>query len=234
MTPGNLVSPLRSPHLLIATVAALAAGIVAPGVATAANYSHPATYSGTAASGGTVEFDVSADGGAVTRFAVNEVTTTCGTVSGTSTGSFPIVNDAFAGGSTTGTGTRFEGSFPAPQQAQGTLVLRISVFPISCTSEKVSWAAQTPTPPPDTTAPQTKITSGPSGRTSSHRTKFRFTASEPGSTFECKLDGKKWSSCRSPKAYKGLKQGKHTFRVRARDAAGNVDSSPAKRSWRVT
>jgi hypothetical protein len=207
---------------------------VAPGLAGAANYSHPATYTGTAATGGTVEFDVSADGTAVTRFAVKEVVTTCGTVSSTSTGSFPIANDAFSGGSTTGTGTRFEGSFPAVQQAQGTLSFHISVFPITCTSENVSWSARTSAPPPDTTAPQTKISAGPSGRTASHKATFRFASNEAASTFQCKLDGKKWASCRSPKTYKKLAEGKHTFRVKARDAAGNVDSTPAKRSWRVT
>jgi len=235
MNPSSLASRPRFSCLLsIVTVLALAIAVVAPVGAAAANVSHPATYSGAAASGGTVELDVSADGSAVTRFATSGVTTTCGTVSGTSTGYFPIVNDAFSGGSTTGTGTRFEGSFPAPQKAQGTLVLRIFVFPINCTSEKVSWSARTSAPAPDTTAPQTKISSGPSGKTTSHKAKFRFSSNESGSKLECKLDGKKWGSCRSPKTYKGLKAGKHTFRVRARDAAGNVDPSPAKRSWRVT
>lgn len=233
MNPGKPVSLFGSSRFLIATVSAIVVGAVTPGVAVAANYSHPATYSGTAAAGGTVEFDVSADGSAVTRFATHEVNTSCGTVSSISTGTFPIVNESFSR-TTSGTGTSFEGSFPAVQQAQGTLTLRISVFPISCTSDKVSWTATTPTPPPDTTAPQTKISSGPSSKTSSHKAKFRFGSNEPGSTFECKLDGKKWSPCRSPKIYKGLKEGKHSFRVRARDAAGNVDASPAKRSWRVT
>lgn len=224
-------APLCRPHcLLIAAVASLVVGITAPGVAAAApNFSHPATYSGTAASGGTVEFDVSADGSAVTRFAVNEVSTTCGTVSGTSTGSFPIVNGSFSNASTSV--IHFEGSFPAAQQAQGAISVHFP-FP-SCTSDSVSWSARTSAPAPDANAPQTKISSGPSGKTTSRKAKFRFGASESGSTFECKLDGKKWGACRSPKAYKKLKEGKHTFRVRARDAAGNVDSTPAKRSWRV-
>jgi hypothetical protein len=30
-----------------------------------------------------------------------------------------------------------------------------------------------------------------------------------------------------------VKKGKHTFEVRARDAAGNVDQSPASRSFKV-
>ena len=36
-----------------------------------------------------------------------------------------------------------------------------------------------------------------------------------GAKFECKLDNARWAKCSSPKTYKKLKVGKHTFRVRA-------------------
>ena len=39
---------------------------------------------------------------------------------------------------------------------------------------------------------------------------------------------------RSPKAYTGLAPGSHTFEVRATDPAGNVDPTPATRTWTVT
>jgi hypothetical protein len=86
---------------------------------------------------------------------------------------------------------------------------------------------------PDTTAPQTKITKGPKRRTEKRKAKFRFTSSEPGSTFECKFDRKPFKPCRSPKTKAHLKVGKHKFKVRATDAAGNTDPTPAKRKWRV-
>lgn len=62
--------------------------------------------------------------------------------------------------------------------------------------------------------------------------KFKFSASEQGAKFECKLDGKKFKPCKSPKTYKGLKPGKHVFKVRAVKGK-SVDPTPAKRKFRV-
>jgi hypothetical protein len=82
----------------------------------------------------------------------------------------------------------------------------------------------------DKTAPQTTIAKAKvKGRTAT----FKFVSSEPGSTFQCKLDKKPFKPCRSPKKYKRLKPGKHVFEVRAIDAAGNRDKTPATRKFRV-
>ena len=56
---------------------------------------------------------------------------------------------------------------------------------------------------------------------------------EAGSKFECKLDGGAFGPCASPKSYSALVNGKHPFSVRARDAAGNADVSPAQHTWTV-
>ena len=95
-------------------------------------------------------------------------------------------------------------------------------------------------PPVDTTPPQTEITKSPANKPSKPKAKYRFTASEPGSTFECKLKGKglkkkvkQFNDCDSPRKYKRLDQGKFRFQVRAIDAAGNVDPTPAKDKFRV-
>jgi hypothetical protein len=91
-------------------------------------------------------------------------------------------------------------------------------------------------PVPDTEAPQTTITKGPKAKLRIRRAKvtvkFAFTSSEAGSTFRCKLDKGAFRACSSPKSYK-LKPGRHVFTVVATDAAGNVDSTPAKRKVRV-
>lgn len=85
----------------------------------------------------------------------------------------------------------------------------------------------------DDVAPDTTITSAPSGAVPSTSASFSFASSEGGSTFECKLDTAAYSACTSPKGYAGLSQGAHDFLVRATDPAGNVDATPALASWTV-
>jgi hypothetical protein len=82
----------------------------------------------------------------------------------------------------------------------------------------------------DTVSPNTTITSvSVSGKSAT----FSFSASEAGGTFECRLDGGAWRGCSSPTSYGGLKHGNHSFRVRAIDAAGNRDATPALRSFSI-
>lgn len=127
-----------------------------------ASHSYPATYSGSVAGGGSVEFDVSADGSAITRFKVTAVPTECGLLFSTFAGTpgVPIVDHAF---SNTSSPLMFSGSFPAIQTAHGTVQERRSFPP--CTSSPRGWNATTsapaPAPAPDTTAPVIAL----SGRT---------------------------------------------------------------------
>lgn len=85
---------------------------------------------------------------------------------------------------------------------------------------------------PDATPPETTITSGPSGTTSSTSATFEFVANEPA-TFQCSLDTAPFAACSSSASYTALAEGSHTFRVRSTDTAGNVDPTPAERSWTV-
>jgi hypothetical protein len=82
-------------------------------------------------------------------------------------------------------------------------------------------------------APQTTLRRKPGKKTHDRTPTFRFASNEPGSTFQCKLDGKPFRSCRSPFTTKSLSLGKHTFKVRARDDSGKLDLSPASYSFKV-
>jgi Bacterial Ig-like domain len=85
----------------------------------------------------------------------------------------------------------------------------------------------------DATPPQTTIDSGPSGTTNDPTPTFGFSSSESGSTFECRVDAAAFTGCTSPFTSNQLSDGAHVFEVRAKDAATNVDQTPAQRSFTV-
>ncbi len=90
----------------------------------------------------------------------------------------------------------------------------------------------------DTTEPDTSITSGPAegSFSNSNSATFEFSGTDAHSGvagFECKINGGSFDICTSPKEYTGLRDGLHTFQVRAVDNANNKDSSPAIRTWTV-
>ena len=85
----------------------------------------------------------------------------------------------------------------------------------------------------DVTQPDTTITARPPSPTRLKTATFRFTSTDPGSTFQCRHMMGPWTACASGKTYTGLKPGLHTFRVRAIDPALNVDPIAAMDTWRV-
>ncbi len=86
----------------------------------------------------------------------------------------------------------------------------------------------------DTAPPSVTITAGPAAgsATTSTGATFELEASEPGSSFECALDDASFSSCTSATQYTGLAEGRHAFRVRATDVAGNTGAQQT-RIWFV-
>lgn len=86
-----------------------------------------------------------------------------------------------------------------------------------------------PAPAPDTKPPRTKLGAHPAKvvttTSARRRVAFRFTSSEPGSRFRCKLDAKPYRPCTSPRAYT-VPLGRHAVRIFAIDAAGNADRTP--------
>ncbi|MDQ3308116.1 MAG: Ig-like domain repeat protein, partial [Actinomycetota bacterium] len=82
--------------------------------------------------------------------------------------------------------------------------------------------------PPDTTLHTPNVSGRDAG--------FTFSAVE-GNGFQCLLSGPSaahdWQPCSAPRSYVALADGQYTFEVRATDAAGNVDPSPASYGWTI-
>jgi hypothetical protein len=83
----------------------------------------------------------------------------------------------------------------------------------------------------DTVEPNTTLGTTPALTNYAMVSKFTFTSNESNVTFQCSLDGGAYSTCVSPLNYTSLANGSRTLSVRARDQAGNVDSTPATYTW---
>lgn len=94
-------------------------------------------------------------------------------------------------------------------------------------------AAPTPVSAVDLVAPQTSLRAQPAARTTRTTAILRFVSSEAGSTFRCSLDGVAESACAPRLTLRRLTPGRHVLRVRAVDAAGNADPTPAVARFRV-
>jgi hypothetical protein len=100
----------------------------------------------------------------------------------------------------------------------------------------------------DCVAPETSITAQPEPSTTLTSASFTFTSPEADVTLQCQLQGPSSahdfadctgtpagaSSSDGTKAYTGLIPGDYTFAVKAVDAVGNEDATPALWAWSVT
>lgn len=93
-------------------------------------------------------------------------------------------------------------------------------------AESVSWTI-------DISSPQTNFDTTPQASVTSKAATFTFSCHEPPCTFEGSLDGETWINVTNPHSRSNLSEGSHTFRVRATDAAGNIDTTPASYSWTI-
>jgi hypothetical protein len=89
----------------------------------------------------------------------------------------------------------------------------------------------------DRKPPETTIDSGPTGTIKVRTASFGFSSKDDDlERFECSLNGldpADFGACTSPENYSDLTDGEHTFRVRAVDASGNADATPAVRAFAV-
>jgi MYXO-CTERM domain-containing protein len=81
--------------------------------------------------------------------------------------------------------------------------------------------------------PQTTIATYPTNPSPSPVGTFTFTSDKPNVTFQCNLDGAGFTACANPYNTPNLPDGSHTLEVRAVEASGNVDTTPATYTWLV-
>ncbi len=83
--------------------------------------------------------------------------------------------------------------------------------------------------------PNTRITFAPAAKTRARHPAFRFTDStgQPGTTFRCRLDRRRWKHCHSPLRLKKVKRGRHVLRVKAVNAIGESERKPARRKFKL-
>ena len=108
---------------------------------------------------------------------------------------------------------------------------------ISCsdgTSATVSDGTNAAAPAATVGPPNTKLVSAKI-KAAKHKATFSFKGSggKGPLSFQCKMDGNAYKSCRSAKTYEGLKSGKHVFRVRAKGADGKVDQTPIEKKFTI-
>ncbi len=85
----------------------------------------------------------------------------------------------------------------------------------------------------DSTPPETTIDSGPSDTTNDPTPTFAFSSPDTSASFECKVASNVYTSCTSPETTSLLTEGAHTIYIRATDPAGNLDPTPASRTFTV-
>jgi Tol biopolymer transport system component len=83
--------------------------------------------------------------------------------------------------------------------------------------------------------PRARIAFGPAAKTRARRPVFQFfdATGQPGSTFSCKVDRKRWKPCVSPLKLPRLNLGKHVFSVAAVNALGVAGGAPVRRKFKV-
>lgn len=85
----------------------------------------------------------------------------------------------------------------------------------------------------DTVTPETTISSGPANGSTitTVRPTFEFWSNEAGVTYNCWVDSGPATPCTSPHQWALQANGSHSYYVAAKDAAGNVDPTPAVRTF---
>ena len=76
-----------------------------------------------------------------------------------------------------------------------------------------------------------RITSHPEALVTVSTATFAFSSTSSRARYACALDKRSYAACRSPKTYRRLSPGAHTFAVKA--AVGGVFGTPARYKWTI-
>ncbi len=122
---------------------------------------------------------------------------------------------------------RFAAKAPTAEQTYTwttTLARDATAFELQGAQPKV---AVDGTPPPTPT-----ISQFPPNPSNSSSAAFTFVDGDVTATLSCRLDAAGFTACKSPTSYAALREGGHTFAVKAIDAAGN-ESATAAFNWTI-
>jgi hypothetical protein len=123
-----------------------------------------------------------------------------------------------------GTPTACSTGWTAPAAADGDHTVTVTATDLAGHSASASVTYTLDTLPPNTTIvthPDTSLVTQDSGS-------FSFSSDDPFASFQCSLDNGAWLACGATFVVTSLADGAHSLRVRARDAAGNLDPTPAE------
>jgi hypothetical protein len=109
------------------------------------------------------------------------------------------------------------------------------------TPASFTWTVDTTTPTPTTSLISgidgNNNTISNNGTSKSTSIRFTFSGTHPGGVadhLQCNIDNSKYVPCTSPFIFSDLlKDGTHTFKVRAQESVANISSSPASFTWNV-
>ena len=125
----------------------------------------------------------------------------------------------------------------APTAGSGVFESNYGLTSVTRSSAATGWGSTWSGVPvvTDELPPETTLGVTPNSTTSSLVASFEFSGTDSltSVTFECSVDGGSYVSCASPFSTSTLSVGSHTFAVRAVDAVGNIDPTPASYTWTI-
>jgi hypothetical protein len=112
---------------------------------------------------------------------------------------------------------------------------RLDAFPAAPLTAPVAppTTTTTTTTSPTVSAPDTAVLKATARKSGTAKLSFSGSGGAGTLSFECKLDKGGFVPCASAKRYSGLKAGRHSFQVRAVDATGRIDLTPATSKFTV-